>query len=277
MRSPRSATYTYDCKDGSYIYGYANGSGGTCDSLDIKCGDDTIDSGKIIESYPIVFPMGNGQSDESSTVKITSSEKHKSGNFKLMVYALEKERFEEVYSSLADEQLEITDFSDRRIQGKLSVKEDGVLFLSIPYEKGWKVYIDGEKAETFKVLQAMLGVKAGSGDHDIRIEYTPEGFVPGVAVTFISAALVLLIAAAERRRKKRRRHEAALKREDENAGETSAYRQGAAIYDQLGIPRPEDHIGRVEDSETVLYDGRNNAEKEAGDAQSESNGGIQGN
>ena len=272
-----SATYTYDCRDGSYIYGYANGSGGTCDSLDIKCGDDTIDSGKIIESYPIVFPMGNGQSGESSTVKITSSEKHKSGNFKLMVYALEKERFEEVYSSLADEQLEITDFSDRRIQGKLSVKEDGVLFLSIPYEKGWKVYIDGEKAETFKVLQAMLGVKAGSGDHDIRIEYTPEGFVPGVAVTFISAALVLLIAAAERRRKKRRRHEAALKREDENAGETSAYRQGAAIYDQLGIPRPEDHIGRVEDSETVLYDGRNNAEKEAGDAQSESNGGIQGN
>jgi uncharacterized membrane protein YfhO len=54
-----SATYTFDCIDGSYLYGYANGTGGTCDSLEIKCGDVLIDSGKLIDSYPIVFPMGN--------------------------------------------------------------------------------------------------------------------------------------------------------------------------------------------------------------------------
>lgn len=257
-----SATYSFDCHDGSYIYGYANGSGGTCDSLEIKCEDKLIDSGKLIESYPIVFPMGNGQTGDTSTVKITSNEKNKSGNFKLMVYSINKRKFERFYNALADEQLEITSFADTKIEGSINAKEDGILFLSIPYEKGWRVYIDGKKADTFKVVGAMLGVRADAGEHDIRIEYTPEGFTLGAAISFLSALFIMLIALAEHQRRKRRRNYAALKRENENASESSAYRQGAAIYDQFGAPRPEDHIGRVEDSEVVLYDGRSSIKKE---------------
>ena len=270
-----SATYTYDCIDGSYIYGYANGSGGTCDHLEIKCGDDIIDSGKLIESYPIVFPMGNGQAGDESTVKISSNEKHKTGNFKLMVYALKKERFEEFYRDLADEQMIIEKFTDCKINGKISAQKDGVLFLSIPYEKGWKVYIDGERTETFKVLQAMLGVKVCSGEHNIRIEYTPEGFPLGVTITFLSAALVCIIAYFERKRKMlRKEHATAMQREIGENTVSSTYRQGAAIYDQFGIPHPDDHIGRVEDSEVVLYDGRAAVEKEAGNAEPKSNDSV---
>ena len=178
---------TYDCIDGSYLYGYANGTGGTCDSLEIKCGDTLIDSGKLIESYPIVFPMGNGQTGESSTVKLTSNEKHKSGNFKIMVYALSKDTYEKAYCALADEQLHIKSFEDTDIIGSVEAKTDGIMFLSIPYEKGWKVYIDGEKADTFKLLQAVLGVRVPAGRHDIELRYTPEGFPLGVTISFASS------------------------------------------------------------------------------------------
>ena len=168
-----SATYTYDCLDGSYLYGYANGTGGTCDTVEIKCGDEIVDSGKLIESYPIVFPMGNGQAGETSTVKLTSNKDHQTGNFKLMVYALNRDNFERAYCALADEQLHITDFTDRDIKGEITVNEDGIMFLSIPFEKGWKVYIDGEKAETFKLLQSMTGVRVPKGSHSVRLKYTP--------------------------------------------------------------------------------------------------------
>ena len=57
--------------------------------------------------------------------------------------------------------------------------------------------------------------------------------------------------------------------------EENPYRQGAAIYDQLGSPDPMDIIGRVEDSEVVLYDGSETAEKEADNAQSESDDSLQ--
>lgn len=272
-----SAIYTFDCIDGSYLYGYANGTGGTCDSLEIKCGDVLIDSGKLIDSYPIVFPMGNGQGGESSTVRIISNEKHKSGNFKIMVYALSQDTFEKAYCALADEQLRIKRFKDTDILGSVEAKRDGIMFLSIPYEKGWSVYIDGEKAETFKLLQAVLGVKVPAGRHDIELKYTPEGFPLGVTISLLSFVLFVFCIVCDRRRRIRRQtlaaEAAAVKAAAEQ--EENPYRQGAAIYDQLGIPDPMDIIGRVEDSEVVLYDGSETAEKEADNAQSESDDSLQ--
>lgn len=273
-----SATYTFDCIDGSYLYGYANGTGGTCDSLEIKCGDVLIDSGKLIDSYPIVFPMGNGQGGESSTVKIISNEKHKSGNFKIMVYALSQDTFEKAYCAVADEQLRIKRFKDTDILGSVEAKRDGIMFLSIPYEKGWSVYIDGKKAETFKLLQAVLGVRVPAGRHDIELKYTPEGFPLGVTISLLSFVLFVFCIICDRRRRIRRQALAAEAAAAQAAAEQeeNPYRQGAAIYDQLGIPDPMDIIGRVEDSEVVLYDGSEPAEKEADNAQSESDDSLQG-
>ncbi len=272
-----SATYTFDCIDGSYLYGYANGTGGTCDSLEIKCGDVLIDSGKLIDSYPIVFPMGNGQGGESSTVKIISNEKHKSGNFKIMVYALSQDTFEKAYCAVADEQLRIKRFKDTDILGSVEAKRDGIMFLSIPYEKGWSVYIDGKKAETFKLLQAVLGVRVPAGRHDIELKYTPEGFPLGVTISLLSFVLFVFCIICDRRRRIRRQALAAEAAAVQAAAEQeeNPYRQGAAIYDQLGIPDPMDIIGRVEDSEVVLYDGSETAEKEADNAQSESDDSLQ--
>ncbi|WP_303798609.1 YfhO family protein [Ruminococcus flavefaciens] len=272
-----SATYTFDCINGSYLYGYANGTGGTCDSLEIKCGDVLIDSGKLIDSYPIVFPMGNGQGGESSTVKIISNEKHKSGNFKIMVYALSQDTFEKAYCAVADEQLRIKRFKDTDILGSVEAKRDGIMFLSIPYEKGWSVYIDGKKAETFKLLQAVLGVRVPAGRHDIELKYTPEGFPLGVTISLLSFVLFVFCIICDRRRRIRRQALAAEAAAAQAAAEQeeNPYRQGAAIYDQLGIPDPMDIIGRVEDSEVVLYDGSETAEKEADNAQSESDDSLQ--
>jgi uncharacterized membrane protein YfhO len=272
-----SAVYTYDCVEGSALYGYANGTGGTCDTLEIKCGDDLVDSGKLIESYPIVFTMGNGQEGDTSTVRITSNKDHKTGNFKLMIYALNKEVFTKAYDELADEQLNITEFSDRKIRGELTAKEDGILFLSIPYEKGWKVYIDGERAETFKLLQAVTGVKVAEGSHDVRIEYTPEGFPLGVTITFISLGLVILTILADRRRlRKRRRTAPAEEAPQEELREQPPFNYRAEVYDQVCESLIGEDVGRVEDTEVILYDGSKETEKEVGDAQSESDNSLQG-
>lgn len=273
--STGSAAYTFDCTDGSYLYGYANGMGGTCDTLDITCDDEPVDSGKLIDSYPIVFTMGNGQAGSVSRVLITSNPDHQTGNFKLMIYGLNTETFEKAYEALADEQLQISSFSDRRICGTVNAKEDGVLFLSIPYESGWKVYIDGEKAETFTVLQAMLGVRVGSGEHSIEIKYTPEGFVLGVTMSAVFLALMLLVIYCERKRRKLRRAAAGSGAAEEAAADGSVpypYENKAEIYDQFSEPRVEDYIGRVEESEKILYDG-----KESEDEKSEGNGSVQGN
>lgn len=198
--SNASATYEYDGIDGCYLYGYATNGG--CDTLDVRVGDTRVDSGISVEDYPIVFPMGNAQSGERATVDIKAKKDLASGSFKLMVYALKQEVWEKAYAKLADEQLEITEFKDTKITGKVNALKDGIMFFAMPYEKGWSVYVDGEKTETLMVADAMLGAEIPAGEHEIVLEYVPEGFAVGTTASGVSAVLCGVIAFFDKKRKK---------------------------------------------------------------------------
>lgn len=227
-----SATYSFSGVEDGYLYGYASSTGGCCDNISIKCNGQLVDSGNLIESYPIVFPMGNGQSGSTSTVQISSKSDSFSGNFKLMIYALSQPVFEKAYSRLADEQLDITHFSDTKIEGKINALDDGVMFLSIPYEKGWKVIVDGEEAETFAVMQSMLGVKLSAGEHTIVLKYTPEGFAAGVVISVSAVVLLITVIWFENKRRKKKKGAAAA----DSSNEPSLAEVNDAAYEEDFIP-----------------------------------------
>lgn len=266
----KSATYHYACLDGSYLYGYAESMGSGCDELMIRCNTLTIDSGKLIESYPITFPMGNGQGGSECTVKISAKDDVKSGNYKLMIYALNTQLFEQIYSQLSAGQLEIESFSDTKIEGSVNAVQDGLLYLSIPYEKGWSVYVDGEKAETEKVLDAMLGVKVSKGRHEIKLKYTPEGFPLGVAASSVSLVLFAVFALMDKMKKKHRRAAAETAEALPAADPYPAPPHTQPIYNQAyedklnGLAQPVQP-----EQENVLY-------TEETDEKSQGNSGVQG-
>ena len=200
-----STIYTFANTEGMHLYGYASSTGSACNFIDIKCGTKVVDSGTLIDNgYALVFPMGNGDDGADSVITIKPKDDRTSGNYKLMAYALDESVLKKHYEAITDEMLEITDFSDREIKGNITAKKDGVLYLSIPYEKGWRVYVDGKKADTKKVLDAMLGVEVSAGEHEIRLEYIPEGFVSGIIITTVSFVLTGTLIFFEIRRKKRK-------------------------------------------------------------------------
>ncbi len=271
-----AARYHYSGVEGAYLYGYADSTGGCCDELLIKSGNVTVDSGKLIESFPIVFTMGNGQEDTEATVRISVKDGTKSGNYKMMIYALDTALFEQAYSNLADEQLEITSFSDTEIEGNVTAIEDGLLYLSIPYEKGWSVYVDGKKADTCKVLQSMLGVKIGAGKHSIRLKYTPEGFTLGVTVTFICLALIIALGIIDRKKKKQLVSGSSDPDMNSGAPETDPYPappQTQPIYNQAYEEKLGGLVNVLPEHEEILY--KEEASAEVINEKSESNDGVQ--
>ncbi len=207
------ATYTFEGVDGASLYGYASCTSDCVNYFKVKYGNKVIDDGDIISKYALVFPMGSISSEDESSVELKTKSDKVSGNYKLMVYAMNHSLFEEMYQSFADEQLEIESFSDTEITGTVTAKKNGLLFLSIPYEKGWRVYVDGKKTATHSVLNAMLGVKVPSGTHEIRLEYVPEGFPTGIVLTTSSAVLIGVTIWFEERRKKRKSAAAAIQEE----------------------------------------------------------------
>lgn len=262
-----SATYSYDGIDGSTLYGFAGYNGvSTCDDLTIKCSGVTVDSGTLVKDYGIVFPMGNSRSGTTSTVNITAKDDRTSGDFKMMIYAMSNEGFRKAYDALADEQLNITEFKDSKIKGTITAKDDGVLYLSMPYEKGWHVYVDGKEVPTCRVMQAMLGAKIKAGKHDIVLRYYPEGFITGLIISIASLLLMIVCIVLEGYFRRRRAARAEAERLALIAAAAPAPEEPAVrgmIYDQGGETDNADSSGKTADTE-------------ADDEKSQGDGSVQG-
>lgn len=191
--------FEYTVPENSMLYGYVSNS---FKSVSVKQDNSTIDSSIDVSDYPITFPMGSCEAGQNVRLEIDMNDEKANGVAKVMVYALNKDLFESVYEKLADEPFVITDFSDTEIKGTVNALDDGVMYLSIPYEKGWRVYVDGEKQEFLELMDAMSGVRVPAGQHEIKLKYIPEGFIAGTCGTSVSFVLFVLLAVLDFRKKK---------------------------------------------------------------------------
>lgn len=82
---------------------------------------------------------------------------------------------------------------DSRISGTAQVDQDGILMLTIPYENGWKAYVDDKEVEIHKVNYGFSGICLEAGSHSIRMEYHCPGFAVGVICSLCCTALLVVI------------------------------------------------------------------------------------
>ena len=83
--------------------------------------------------------------------------------------------------------------SDNAVHGTLSLPKDGVLVVSIPYEKGWKVQINGEEKESELFADCFMSFSLPAGEYEIVMNYTPYGFWGGVAISMVSLMIFGII------------------------------------------------------------------------------------
>ena len=69
------------------------------------------------------------------------------------------------------------------------MEEEGKLVLSIPYDKGWTVWVNGEETEPDMFGGAFLALNLEPGDYEIRLHYVPVGRTAGVLLSLISICL----------------------------------------------------------------------------------------
>ena len=95
--------------------------------------------------------------------------------------------------------LEIEKFKEHHLKGTITADEDGIMFTSISWEPGWKVYVDGEKVEPVKLVDALIGVPLTAGTHTIEMKFFPAGMKLGIIVSLVGLITVIVIAIYERR------------------------------------------------------------------------------
>ena len=110
-----------------------------------------------------------------------------------MIWCQPMDTYEQDLQALKEDSLENISVEKNMIHGTISAKQDKVLTFSIPYQKGWTAYVDGEKQPLHKVNIMYTGLEITAGQHDIVLTYEMPGVHYGVVVTAGSIVLFVLI------------------------------------------------------------------------------------
>lgn len=68
--------------------------------------------------------------------------------------------------SMTDEQV-----TDTRIAGKITTAAPRIMYLSVPYDGGWTLMVDGKETDKQIVFAGMTGVSLPAGSHTIELNY----------------------------------------------------------------------------------------------------------
>ena len=186
-----------DADIGSDIYLYANSKKGG--NVTITCGDKTRKF--EIRSFQIITC---GVFDGTPIEVYVKYSESPSSNITLYGYQLDRAGYDRMLEKFSDEQLFVSEYDTTSLSGHIDVKEDGLLFLSIPYAEGWSAVVDGENAEITPIQDALMGIRLKAGSHDISLKYTPAGFKAGLIISIVSViaiALIILVSSVISRKK----------------------------------------------------------------------------
>ncbi|MDO4343233.1 MAG: YfhO family protein [Eubacteriales bacterium] len=123
------------------------------------------------------------------------------------VYTCTDEEYQAVYEKLAANQMENVQESGNKLSGTIHADQAGTLLLTIPYDEGWSVLVNGEKTETYRVGEALTGLDLDAGDYEISMTFTPQGLWIGSILTLAAVLLFLASCYAEGRWEKKKLEE----------------------------------------------------------------------
>ena len=116
------------------------------------------------------------------------------------VYFNSYEPYKELVAARQQETLQQVEYDGNYVKGTVTVEDDRLFFLSIPYSKGWTLKVNSEKRDIYEVQHAFIGFPIEKGTHTIELSYVTPFFKEGVAITVGTICILLFITWRNRKR-----------------------------------------------------------------------------
>lgn len=149
---------------------------------------------------PGILQMERGTDSDSISI-VMNEEMSPEGWYRNHYFAYyDPAALQKAYEALKDHQLVIRERRGSCLRGMVEVPEDKtLLFMSIPYDRGWRISVDGEEAETEALLNGtFLGTELTPGTHEIEIVYESRLNMVSALISAVACG-VFLIATVRKR------------------------------------------------------------------------------
>ena len=81
----------------------------------------------------------------------------------------------------------------------IETKEEGFCVISIPYDKGWNITVNGNVVETYSVNGGMIGIRLDKGYSEVVMTFMPSGLKTGCLLSSIGIMMFLILFVKERK------------------------------------------------------------------------------
>ena len=136
----------------------------------------------IVEPY--ILDLGYHKAgDEIKAILDLNGITSSSASFNIYAYNIDDTVLESAYEMLSLGQMKVEKHSDTKLEGTINAGYDGYLYTSIPYDEGWKIYIDGHEVKTFEIGESQLASTIKQGKHKIKLVYSPKGLTYGLPIS----------------------------------------------------------------------------------------------
>lgn len=111
----------------------------------------------------------------------------------IKTYELKYDDIYDIKNNLSEFIVDKKNSKGDKIQGYIEMNDNGYFVTSIPYDKGFKVYVDNKVIKSEIVNTSFLGFKLNKGSHHIKIKYRSPWFNEGKYLSIIGCIFFIII------------------------------------------------------------------------------------
>ena len=115
-------------------------------------------------------------------------------------YTLDYENIKNITKSVDKLNVDARKVKGDKISGDINVTKDGYFILTIPYDKGFNVSVDGKKVPYEKVNESFIGFPIKQGHHKINIRYKAPMKSAGALLTAVGVIMFVAIIIYDKKR-----------------------------------------------------------------------------
>jgi len=101
---------------------------------------------------------------------------------------------EAIQALLSDEEVQCysASASGNHVSAGLRTEKPGFAVVSVPYDRGWRITVNGQEKKVYPVNGGLCGFAVDRGNNDIQMWFTPFGLKEGKWLTILGAAVLAL-------------------------------------------------------------------------------------
>ena len=111
----------------------------------------------------------------------------------ISVFALDISARDENLNSVDSGEICNLAFAENKISLETSLKKNQFVRFSMPYSKGWKIFIDGKETKSYRCDIAFIGTFVDSGNHSVVLKYSTPFLNAGLITSFAGLAILVIL------------------------------------------------------------------------------------